>query len=57
MNVKDSPVKDNAKSRIIKQAAETIKTNPALALKVAPLYPDLMDIIEGMNAEGSHLAN
>jgi hypothetical protein len=56
MNVKDSPGKDNAKGRIIKQAAETIKTNPALVPKVAPLYPDLMDIIDGMNSEGSHLA-
>ncbi len=46
-----------AANRIIKQAAETIKENPQAASAASYRYPDLMDIIEDMNKDKSHLAD
>jgi hypothetical protein len=40
----------------LRQAADTIKSNPEVAPKVAERYPDLMDIIEEMNNEKSQEA-
>jgi len=52
-NLSDMPSTENL---ILRQAADTIKSNPEVAPKVAERYPDLMDIIEEMNNEKSREA-
>lgn len=48
--------RSNAPMRILKQAAETIKSDPEVTPHIAQRYPDLMSIIEEINREKGHLA-
>jgi hypothetical protein len=57
MHLKEETEQPTMSNLIMKQTAATIKTNPHAASQVTEQYPDLMNIIDEMNRDKSHLAN